>query len=231
MDDEQVVEAEESSRSASASRRRSTSKLSSMGSGRESSSKASSTASRRGSSTEPSSTTRRSRSVERKGGGEPVAGVNPFWSERVKEEMRLREARSEGLPPVPESGDEEEVARTPLSAAQEETAAQRRKARAFMTPEERWSWEWLCRTLRCWCRPWTSLRRHCRSWISRAATEGRAEPGYEADAGGRRRSSQKEGRRGRPRSRRWVSQARRRRSHGGSRDKEEILRGNREWWT
>ena len=64
-------------------------------------------------------------------------GVNPFWSERVEEEMRLREARPEGLPPVPESGDEEEVARTPLRAVQEETAAQRRKARAFMTPEER----------------------------------------------------------------------------------------------
>ena len=60
-------------------------------------------------------------------------GVNPFWSERVQEEMRLREARPEGLPPVPESGDEEEVARTPLRAAQEETAAQRGKASLYDT--------------------------------------------------------------------------------------------------
>ena len=55
-----------------------------------------------------------------------MAGVNPFWSERVQEEMRLREARPEGFPPVPESGDEEEVARAPVRAAQEDTAAQRK---------------------------------------------------------------------------------------------------------
>ena len=61
MDDEQVVAAEESSRSAFASRQRKTSKLSSMGSGRESSSKASPA-------TEPSSTTRWRRA---RGGCEP----------------------------------------------------------------------------------------------------------------------------------------------------------------
>ena len=48
-----------------------------------------------------------------------MVGVNLFWSERVQEGMRLREARPEGLPPVPEFGDEEEVAGTPLRAAQQ----------------------------------------------------------------------------------------------------------------
>ena len=76
--------------------------------------------------------------MERAGDG-PKAGaeVNPFWSKRVQEEVRLREARPEGLPPVPESGDEEEPVRTPLKAAEGEAAAKRNRARAFMSPEER----------------------------------------------------------------------------------------------
>ena len=61
--------------------------------------------------------------------------MNPFWSKRVQEEVR--EARPEGLPPVPQSGDEEEPVRTPVKAAEEEAAAKRNRARAFMSPEER----------------------------------------------------------------------------------------------
>ena len=67
-----------------------------------------SSASKPGTTRSSPSASRRLSSMERIGAG-PKAGaeVNPFWSKRVQE-VRLREARPEGLPPVPESGDEEE---------------------------------------------------------------------------------------------------------------------------